>query len=82
MMDVDFEERFILRAVCGKQFKDIKMVEDLMHIFGLVEAVDQLAMTNRVHWSGRELRREGGHVLRREFEFIVEGQRRHWGFKR
>ena len=43
----------------------------------LKETIDKLAMANSVHWSGHVLRREDGHVLRRAFNFEVEGQRGH-----
>ena len=42
----------------------------------LNEAIGQLAMANSVCWYGHMLRREDGHVLRRVFDFEVEGQRK------
>ena len=46
-----------------------------MHMLGFVEIIDQLAMTNIARWHGDVLRREDSHVLRRELNFVVEGQR-------
>ena len=45
-------------------------------MLGLDETIDQLAMTSSVHWYGHVLRREDGHILRRVFDFEVEGQRK------
>ena len=42
----------------------------------LNEAIDQLAMANRVQWYDRVLRRENGQVLRRALDIEVEGQRK------
>ena len=47
-----------------------------MFILGLMETMDQLAMENSVRWYGHVLRREDGHVLRRAYDFEVEGQRK------
>ena len=47
-----------------------------MLMLGLGNTIDQLAMTNSVHWYDRVLRREDGHVLRRTLDFKVEGQKR------
>ena len=33
-------------------------------VFGVIEAIDQLAMASSVRWYGRVLRRADGHVLR------------------
>ena len=38
--------------------------------------IDQLAIANIVHWYCHVLGREDGHVLRRELDFEVEGQRK------
>ena len=42
------------------------------------EYVDQLAIANSVRWYGHVLRREDGYVLRRAFDFEVDGQRKKW----
>ena len=42
-------------------------------MLGLNEAMDQLAMAHSVHWYGRVLGREDGHVLRRALAFEVDG---------
>ena len=69
-------EKFMVRTMCGVQFKDRKRSTDLMFMLGLKETIDQLAMVNSVHWHGHMLRREDGHVLRRALEFEAEGQRK------
>ena len=53
-----------------------------MLILDLNESTDQVAMVNNVHWSGNELRREDGHVLRRALDLEVEGQRKKGRLKR
>ena len=45
-----------------------------MLMLGLSETIDLLAMANSVCWYG--------HVLRRAFDFKVEGQREKWRPKR
>ena len=45
-------ERPMVRARCGVQLKDRKRSTDLMFMLGLNEPIDQLAMTNTVHWYG------------------------------
>ena len=40
------------------------------------ETINQLAMTNSVHWYGDVLRREYRHVLRTALYFEVKGQRK------
>ena len=47
---------------------------DLMFMLDFNETVDQLAMASSVCWHGHVLRREGGHVLRRELDLEVNGQ--------
>ena len=47
-----------------------------MFNLGLTENIDQLAISNSVHWYCHVLRREDGHVLRRALDFEVEGQRK------
>ena len=42
----------------------------------------QLALASSVHWYGHVLRIEDGQVLRRAFNFEVEGQRKIWRLKR
>ena len=57
---------FMVSAMCVVLLKVRKRSSDLMLIFGLNEAIDQLAMANCVNWYG--------HVLRRALDFVVEGQ--------
>ena len=38
------------------------------------EPIDQLAMANSVRWYDHVLRRKDSHILRRAFNFEVEGQ--------
>ena len=68
--------------MCGVQLKNRKIYADLMFMLGLSEAINQLAMANSVCWYGHVLRREDGHVLRRAFDFEVDGQRRNVSPKR
>ena len=56
----------MVRAMCGVQLRDRKRSMDLMFMLGLNE--DKLAVANSVRWYG--------HVLRRAFDFEVEGQRK------
>ena len=42
----------------------------------LNETIDYLTMAKSVQWIGYVLRREDGHVLRRELDFEVESQRK------
>ena len=72
----------MVRAVCGVQLKDRNRSMDFMSMLGLSETMDQLTTANSVHWYGRVLRREDGHVLRRALDFEVEGQRKKWRPKR
>ena len=65
--------RSMMRAMCGVQLRDII---GSMFMLGLNEAMDQLAMAYSVCLYGHVLRREDGHVLRRVFDFEVEGQRK------
>ena len=68
--------------MCGLQVKDRKRAKDLTLMLGLIEIMDQLAMTNSVRRHGHVLWREGGHVLRRALDFEVEGQGKKWRLKR
>ena len=43
-------------------------------MLGLNETIDQLDVTNIIHWYGHVMRREDGHVLRRALGFEVKGQ--------
>ena len=54
-----------MRAMCGVQLTDRKISKDLMFVLGLNETLGQLVMANCVHWDGRVLRRDDGHVLRK-----------------
>ena len=47
---------------------------NLMLMLGLNEILDQMAITNSVHWCGYVLMGEDGHVLRRALDFKLEGQ--------
>ena len=51
-------ERSTVRAMCGVRLKDRKRFTDLMFMLGLNDTIDQLTMTNSVHWYGHVLRRE------------------------
>ena len=71
-----------MKAICGLQLKDNKRSADLMFVLCLSETIDQLAIESSVRWYGHVLRREDGHVLRRAFDFEVEGQRKKEMLKR
>ena len=64
----------MVSAMCGVQLKDRKTSMGLMFMLALNKTVDQLAMTDSVHWYGHVLRRDG-HILRRALDFEVDGQR-------
>ena len=55
-------ERSMVRAMCGVQLKERKRYTDLMFMLGLKETIDQLTMTNSVHWYGHVLRRGDSHI--------------------
>ena len=46
-----------------------------MFMLGLDETTHQLAMASSVPWYGHVSSKEDGHVLRRAYDFEVEGQR-------
>ena len=69
-------ERSTVRAMYVVQLKDRKISTDLMFMLGVRKTIHQLAIANSVRWYGHVLRREDGHVLRRAFDFEVEGQRK------
>ena len=75
-----------MRTMCGVQLKDRKRAKYLLLMLGSNEAIDKLAMADSVCWYGHVLTGGDGHVLRRAFEFMVEGQRRKvrlkWTWKR
>ena len=52
------------RAKCGVELKDRKGSMDLMYILSLNETIDQLAMTNSVHWYGYVLTEHIGRLAR------------------
>ena len=64
----------MVRAMCGVQLKYRKRSMDLMFMQGLNETIGQLALANSVCWYDHLLRREDGHVLRRAFDYEVEGE--------
>ena len=53
--------------MCGVYLNNRNRDEDFM--LSLNETIDQLAMAHRVCRHGHVLRREGGHVLSRAFDF-------------
>ena len=61
---------------------DRKTSTDLMFMLGLNKAIDQLAMSNSVHWYGQVLRRVDGHALGRALYFEVEVHRKKGRLKR
>ena len=71
-----------MKAMCGVQLKDRKTLTDLMFMLGLNETIDRLAIANIICWYGYVLRREDGHVLRRELDYEVVDRRKKWRLKR
>ena len=67
--------RALIRAMGGVQFNESRGVRNMMQMMNVNEAIDQLAMADKVHWYRHVLKREDGHVLRRTFEFNVECQK-------
>ena len=65
----------MVRAMCGVQLIDRKVLLHMMFMLGMIETIDQFAMANSVHWYGHVLRREDNHILR-ALDFDVEGQRK------
>ena len=63
----------MVKVMCGVQLKDRKRSTNLMLMLGLFDTMYQLAMANSVCWYGHVLRYEDGHVLRRAFDFEVDG---------
>ena len=68
--------RSTVREMYGVQLKDRKSSRDLILMFSLNETIDQLAMTNSIHWHGHVLRRENSRVFKMVLKFVVEGQRK------
>ena len=75
-------KRSMVRAMCGVQSNGRKRSTNLMFMLGLHETIDQLAMANSVRWYGLLLRRKVDHVLRRAYDFEVEGKRMKGRLKR
>ena len=63
-------ERAMVRTTCGAKLVEKKRTEDLMEMLGLKETVVQMAKVNGVRWYRHVLRRDDGHVLRKEFTGI------------
>ena len=53
----------------------IKQYNCVIYNFLQFYCIDPLAMANSVRWYGHVLSREGGHVVKRELDFEVEGER-------
>ena len=69
-------ERAMVRAMCGAKLMEKKRKENLMEMLGLKETGVQMAKANGVRWYRYVLRRDDGHVLRKELEFEVKGKRK------
>ena len=65
-----------VRTMRGERLNDSKRAKDLILMLGFNETTDQLALGNSVMYHGHVLNREDGNVLRREFEFQVEDQKK------
>ena len=51
-----------------------KSTKDLMQMFDLNEAIDQLAIANSVRWYGHVLRKDKNNFLRRALDIKVKGK--------
>ena len=69
-------ERSMVRAMCGVQLKDRERSMDFIFLLCLNEAIDQLAMANRVYCYVHVLRRKDGHMLRKTLDFEIYGQKK------
>ena len=69
-------ERAMVGAMCGAKLMEKKRTEDLIEMLRLKETVVQMAKADGVRWYGHVLRRDDGHVLRKELEFEVKGKRK------
>ena len=69
-------ERAMVRVMCGAKLMEKKRTEDLMEMLGLKETAVQMAKANGVRWYRHVLRRDDGHVLRKELEIEVRGKRK------
>ena len=65
----------IMRTLCGIRLRCCETAMDLMQMFGLNAAIDQLTMKNCVHWCSHVLMMESVGVLRWILEFEAKGQR-------
>ena len=61
-----------MESMCGVKLMDKKLTKDLMLIFDLNEAIDQLAKANGVRWYGHVLRKDRNNFLRRALDFKVK----------
>ena len=52
-----------------------KIYMGLMLMLELSDTIELLAMASSVHWYGHVLRRDDCHILRRSFDFELEGNR-------
>ena len=59
--------------VCNECRSEIQRARSLMLMLGLKVTIDQLVITNRMHWYVHVLRNVNNHAVRRE---SVEGQRK------
>ena len=48
------------------EYSSKKIAKDWMLKWDLNKSIDQLAMANSAHWYGHVLKKEDGHILRRE----------------
>ena len=55
---------------------DRKNSDKLMGMLGLDETTDKMAKTNEVRWHGHVLRREENDVIRKAWEFKIDGQKK------
>ena len=51
------------------------MIAIFLLMLDLYETIDQLAISNSVHWCGYMLRREEGHAMKTALDYEVKGRR-------
>ena len=69
-------ERAMVRAMCGQEVVDRKMIEEQMDMLGLKETIDRLATANGVRWYGHVLRRDNDSGMRVALNLEATGRRK------
>ena len=69
-------ERAMVKNACRVKPVDKKSTKDLMQMFYLNEAMEQLAKANSVHLYGHVLRKDMNYILKRALDFKEIGTRK------